>query len=764
MTLPPYLNIIDHYPQRIVRSVLLLATFFIIMDAPLLAQNKSRPKIGLTLSGGGAKGLAHIGLIKAIDSAGLKVDYVTGTSMGAVVGSLYAAGYSGDEILKIAEGVNWDIVLSNKPQFKSVNLLQKIDYSHYTVELPIVNGRPALNRGFLESNELWLTLSQLFYPYYKTNDFSKLQKGFQCIATDLLSGEMVVLDSGDIVKAVRASMAIPSVFTPVDFDGQALVDGGITRNFPVSNVREMGASIVIGSNVSATLTRPGKLTNPFQVLSQVAFYKESEDFKTQRPLVDFYVDYDLGNNTSASFGSSGEIIKIGLERGEELYPALKRMKDSLDAIYGVQQIKEPLNFPDSIRITQYEVKGLTPYERITFLGLLNFSPGKYYTAAQLNAAIREAIGTRYLRTVTYTLAPLWDGTAKIQFQVTKAPSDYLRLGLHYNTATGIAIKAGWIKRGVFDPFSILSVGLALGENPSGEAKYLHYIGRKKKMAVQAELTGHATDFITYDSSFERSGFYNQSAVKADLQLLHLLDGHWAWGFGTSFEKLNYKPKISVEQRARGTTNFFNTYFLLQQNTLDAPAFPVRGRQLSFQAGVIYDQNPDFTVLQDNKIVATEDSSFFSFEPYLQTKLSYQEYIPLHRNTLIIQLQTGVNFNSRQAFLNDFIIGGQNHAIRNQVVFAGLPDVSIFTNSAASLQLGYRVQIVNNLFVTGKANTLWYDFIDDDFRLHPSAHGMGYALTVGYNSIIGPIEASIMYSDINKRIKPYFNIGIPLGRN
>src|ERR1700704_6527174 len=168
--------------------ILLLFLFYTVSAQP----KAGRPKIGLTLSGGGAKGLAHIGILKAIDSAGLKVDYVTGTSIGSIIGALYACGYSGDTIEKSIRKIDWDLLLTNAASLRSLSIEEKDEYAKYAVELPWVNN------------------------------------GFR-----LPSGEGVVLDSGEVVSAIRSSMAIPSVFTAVEYNGRKFVDGGVVRNFPV---------------------------------------------------------------------------------------------------------------------------------------------------------------------------------------------------------------------------------------------------------------------------------------------------------------------------------------------------------------------------------------------------------------------------------------------------------------------------------------------------------------------------------------------------
>jgi|SRR6218665_1100230 len=736
--------------------------FLIVCAVSITNAQNERPKIGLTLSGGGAKGIAHIGLLKAIDSAGLKIDYVTGTSMGSVVGGLYAAGYSGNDILNIAKKLDWTSLLSNDPPLNTINLKEKEEFGHY-FELPLIRGKLALKRGFIESNELWLQLAELYYPYYEINDFSQFDKGFQCIATDVGTGEMVVLKKGNIVNAVRASMAIPSVFTPVEIDGKVLVDGGIVRNFPVANVREMGASIVIGSDVSGNLDPIDKLQSPLDVISRLPFFNAVSDLEQQKKLVDIYVDYPLENHGTASFSAAEEIVKIGLKKGKEWYPAIKRLKDSLDAIYGKQTIVTTPPKTAAILISESEVRGLPVSESAAFLELIGFSKNSNYTAKELSESIRTAFSTRGFTKINYSLVPLQSGSAKIIFDVDKAPSTYTRFGLHYNTATGISIKSGFVKRGFLTPFSTASFDFSIGENPRAKVGFMHYITKNRKFITQLEATIETIDISTYNPEFSNNGLYNQGSQNTDLQFLWQPEKNWALGIGTSLVYTAYIPKIISQIEAEGNSRFFNSYLILQHSTLNAPLYPNRGRQLFVKAGIVYDQKLDFTIYQDGAVVATnEDNRFFSSDPYTQLRIAFEQYIPVNRSAFFIQLQSGMNFNYKQAIMNDFVVGGLNDVIRNQVTFAGLPEASIFTASAASLKLGYQQAITNNLFLIAKVNGLYYDFIKSSFRFNTTkTRGVGYSLTGGYRTFLGPVEASLMYSDFNKKILPYFNLGYVL---
>ena len=750
------------------KTLPLLPLLLLLLLSPWAAGAQTpaaRPRIGLTLSGGGARGLAHIGLLKALDSARVKVDYVTGTSMGAVVGSLYAAGYSGAEIERVAGQLDWDALLTNAAQLRTVTLPEKDDFGRYLVELPFTKGKFQLAGGVIESEELWLKLSELFFPYYKTKNFSQFRREFRCVATDIISGEPIVLREGEIVAAIRASMAIPSVFTPVLYNGHRLVDGGIVRNFPVSEVKAMGADVIIGSNVSAGAYTDASLRNPIDVLLQISSFKDNADFIKQKQLCTVYVDYPLGDYGSGSFSAAAPITQLGLKQGRALFPRLKALNDSLDALYGPQLANAPAPRADSVYLTGYEVRGLEPARVPTLIQQMQFRANRYYTAPQLSAAIRNAFGTRYFRKITYSLqaTSATDSTARVVFDVTPDARTRVGLGLHYNSFTGIGLIASIAAHDLLLPFSTSQAAVNIGENPRLRLKHTQYLGASKTVVARLLAQGERVSITTYTPSFDKAGLYTQSYVLANGQLLKLLGRNRGLGLGTRYEYGRFSPEITSRLQIDGRLRLLNSYLLFEENTLNAVAYPSTGRKVEAEAGAVYGQRPNFQVLQGNVVVGTEASPEYSFQPYGRYRLNVEQYLPLNKHaTLLVQLQAGVNQRYRQAIANDFVVGGISSVIRNQITFAGLPEASLFVSSAAAALVGYQYAITPRIYLTGKANALYHGFIDGNTNLQPSRVIYGGALTIGINSFLGPIDTSLMYSNVSKKLLPYFNIGFPFG--
>ena len=715
-----------------------------------------RPKIGLTLSGGGAKGLAHIGILKAIDSAGLSIDYITGTSMGSIIGSLYAAGYSADSILYIARRMHWDQILSNQSSLRNIIMEEKDEYGNYDLELPWVNNFFRISTGVLEGQELWLKFSELLFPVYKIKNFDSLDIPFKCIATDISTGQAVVLDSGEIVSAVRASMAIPSVFTAVEYNGRLLVDGGIVRNFPVKDVRQMGAQYVIGSNVTSSLLPANKVNNAIQVLLQVAFFREAEDTKLEVPLCNIYVQTPLDKYSMATFTSANEIIEEGLEEGRKLYPQLKKLADSLNALYTPVVTDKELPAVNSVKISSYEVSGLKYTTQSFFIHTTGLLTGHVYTPEMLSFMVRRAGGTRYYTRIVYHLEPQPDHSAKIYFDVLESPLTFGKISLHYNQFDGISAILNVTSRDFFTPNSRSLVTVNIGENFRVRGEHLQYLGRGRKFALKLSTEFDQLNITTYRNTKE-SGIYNQNYFVMDGRFGYSTSRDITIGIGTRFEWIKYKPSITSALEFIGTDNFPTSYIYFNQNSLDRSIYPKKGIKSELEGDWVYNQNPDIQLHTNAHDADTVTAS----SPYPRITFHFESYTPLSdKSTLLFLLQSGINFQQGN-IMNEFSIGGLTKSFHNQITFAGLREGSFYASSLAALQAGFRYNMYGNLYLTARANVMFNNFVNDQVKFYDTPNFLsGYALTFTYNFVLGPLELSAMYCDQWHRVMGYVNIGIP----
>jgi NTE family protein len=719
--------------------------------------NGHRPKIGLTLSGGGAKGLAHIGILKAIDSAGLKIDYITGTSMGAIVGALYASGYSGNDIERLKKDIDFDVLFSNNVPLKTLSMEEKDQYSRFAIELPFINNKIRLTTGVITGQELNMKFSELFFHVYNVHNFNDLKIPFKCMATDLETGDLVVMDTGNIITALRATMAIPSVFSAVTRDNKKLVDGGLVRNFPVKNVKEMGADIVIGSNVTNGLSKIDKIKNPVDVLTQMAFFREAADFKEERPLTNIYIHMPLEDYNTASFGSGPEIFDIGVATGRLYYPIFKKLADSINALGAAKEKNNTTITNNAVYINGYQVKGLKKTSPSFFFHLMNFDDHKTYTAAQINKSIRRAIGSRYYRIIGYTLEPISKDSANITFTAEENPSTYLKAGLYYTRFRGINVNVNLTSRDFIIPNSRSMVSASIGESTQIEAEHFQYLGRIKNMAF---IAGFRLDNQTINTfqDFKLEGSYKQNFSQTFINFQNSGNNKIAAGIGTAFEYIRFRPSIKAAKEIKGRFTDLKSYVYVKYNDVNQIFFPTKGLKLNMELAQVWDQKPTLTQFENGLPVVPSN---LNFENYARLMLDACLFRPVNKRFVFLsEFQAGINFTNKPNYLNNFLIGGLSGSFRNQIRFAGLQEATVNSASVAALQLGVRYNPANNIYITGRINGLIKDFATKRNATSGKDALTGYALTFAYKTPIGPIELSAMYCDQSKKLQSYVLVGIP----
>ncbi|NOT77238.1 MAG: hypothetical protein HOP08_20125 [Cyclobacteriaceae bacterium] len=731
---------------------------FLILSVALQGQSH-RPKVGLTLSGGGAKGLAHIGILKAIDSAGLKIDMVTGTSMGSIMGALYAVGYSGDEIEKIARKIDWVSMFSNKPPIDLVNMNEKKEYSNYAVEIPLERGKAKFYSGFIEAEEIWLRFGELFYPVHKIKDFSKFNIPFQCIATEAATGKAVVLSQGEIVKAVRSSMAIPSIFSAVSYQDKKLVDGGVVKNFPASNAKQMGADYIIGVNLSHGLMSSEKLQSPIDMIYQIGFYKDADGFEQEKKLCNLLIEPDLEQFSAASFGATDSIINIGNEVGRKYYPYFKRLADSIQALYPeAKPQKNRLPVLEKVIVDGFVTEGLLKSSYADFVSKLGLIAGKSYSGKEISQAARKAFSSGNFRRISFFVEPQEaEGHVLLRYEILENPPTHFKVGLHYHTYTDIAMITTLATRNLIFNRSKSYAKINWSSNFRMLLRHDQAFGKKQRWGALLSFYHERFRFPIY-SYFKPQEDYRSFYSYADMKIYRLFGTTSMIGVGTSHEWLKLDPVIAPNLDLISTNDYWNSYFFFQHNSLNTKVFPHRGSFVDVQAGMIYKQNPSLSLLL-NGLPVSSDTVNLGLTSYQQIKIKAGHYFPLgQRWTLISQFNSGINLNYNELSLNFYSVGGINDFIRNQIPFVGLGENEVNASSISAVMAGFQFEPFTNIVTTFRANVGVFDFIDRG-NFNPNHDFIsGYALSGGYRSAIGPIEISLIYSDQSKTFKGYVNLG------
>src|ERR1700735_4075373 len=285
-------------------------------NAPAAPPAEGRPRICLVLSGGGARGMAHIGVLKVLEELKVPIDCIAGTSMGAVVGGLYASGMTAAQIETTMRSVDWQEAFRDAPPRRDLAFRRKQDDRNFLVRLPLglKHGKILLPKGFIQGQKLQETLRQLTLPFSNSTDFDLLPTPFRAVATHLETGNAVLMDKGDLAIAMRASMSAPGVFAPVELDGRLLVDGGLAENLPINVARAMHADVLIVSAVSSPVQPRAALDSALTISNQMLAILVRKDSDRQRASLsaqDILIEPDLGSTPPTDFTVPGNVIAGG---------------------------------------------------------------------------------------------------------------------------------------------------------------------------------------------------------------------------------------------------------------------------------------------------------------------------------------------------------------------------------------------------------------------------------------------------------------------
>ncbi len=740
------------------RILLIVSVFFTAMNF-VFAQ---RPKVGLVLSGGGAKGISHIGILQAIDSAGLKIDFLTGTSMGSVMGSLYSVGYTGKQIEKEVNKLDWGVLLSNKPSYTDISIDEKDEYGKYSAEVGMDGLKPKIATGLIESEELWLKLNELLLPVYNIKDFSKFNIPFKCISTDLSTGNAVVHSKGEIVSAVRASMAIPSVFTAIDVDTTKLVDGGIIRNFPVSDIKEMGADIVIGVNLFPGLPDVSKLNTALDVFYQITQYRDAEDLIKEKKLCNLIIEPPVDQYSAGSFGASDDIMRIGKEIGNLYYPYFKRLADSLNKLYPTPyNPNNRLPGTQKIIIDEMEFVGIKNTSKDLLMDKIDIHPGKSYTADQINKGFRKAYSSRYYDNVYYELIPTSEGHAKMKCIVKEALMVQAKVGLSFHTYSGAAVLANVTVRNLLLDKSRTIFKAAVGEYLRVMVQHRQAFGRKATDYFNFEFLSENLPWNVYEGA-DKAYLYNLRFTRYDVNYSHVFGTEWSLSAGINYQKNHFYPDVAANVRIDGTTNYFYSYLRTENNTTNRLYFPTSGRILSAEAGVVFDRQADILAYTTNGEEQVDVSYLVDGKPeFYKARIDFLQFKPIHKRlTFFYNVNLGLTLHSQNFVFDGYYVGGIQPMFRQQMVFAGLNEGQINTSSSAIGLIGLQYNIAGDLFLMARANSMFYNFsTEKEFFVEENMKVLnGFSLGLGYNLGVLPLEFTAMYAPEIGAIYKHIKIG------
>ncbi|MCF5702654.1 patatin-like phospholipase family protein [Pseudomonas syringae] len=414
---------------------LLLGLLPLLVHASVEATEASRPKVGLVLSGGAARGLAHIGVLKALEEQGIKIDAIAGTSMGAVVGGLYASGYQIDELEKLALNIDWQAALSDAPPREDVPFRRKQDDRDFLVKQKLSfrdDGSLGLPLGVIQGQNLALLLESLLAHTSDTRDFDKLPIPFRAVATDIANGEKVVFRKGHLPQVIRASMSIPAVFAPVELDGRLLVDGGMTDNIPLDVVRAMGVDIAIVVDIGTPLRNRKQLTTVVDVLNQsitLMTRSNSEEQLAALKPTDVLIQPALAAYGVTDFGKAQDMIDAGYRATRILDARLAALKPTESQDAELNAARSPGQRTPIITAIKVENDSKVDDDVIRYY--IRQHIGEPLDLGRLHSDMGTLYGLDYFEQVQYRVVHKGQNhTLVISARGKRSGTDYLRVGLN----------------------------------------------------------------------------------------------------------------------------------------------------------------------------------------------------------------------------------------------------------------------------------------------------------------------------------------------
>jgi NTE family protein len=737
------------YCVLFISFIFFLSSFF---SSTVVAQDnikKTRPKIGLVLSGGGAKGFAHIGVLKVLEQAGVKIDYIAGTSMGAVVGGLYASGYSATQIDSIFYNTNFDELLQDYIPRSSKSFYEKRNDQMYAISLPFNKFKIGIPIAFSKGMYNYSLLSKLTHKVRYVKDFSKLPIPFLCVATDIEKGEAVILDSGYLAQAMLASSAFPSLFSPVEIDGKLLIDGGVVNNYPVEEIRKMGADIVIGVDVQDDLKDRNSLKDATRILVQITNLDMIKVMKDKQKLTDIYIKPDVSNYGVISFDEGREIIKKGEEASFGVYEQIKKLADT-SKIYELKSAKVTR---DALQIKSITTSRLDNYTRSYILGKLHFKNGSKISYDDLKTGINNINATQNFSRISYTIEGE-EGQDELKLILIENPTKtFLKFGLHYDGLYKSAVLANITQKKSLFKNDVLSFDLGLGDNIRYNLDYYIDNGFYWSFGIKSRYNTFNKNSTTDFRNGELLNLLGLNSINVDFQdltnqayLQTVFIQKFLIGVGIEHKIL----KIESDNLVGTNPTFENSTYLsafgyLTYDSFDNKLFPKSGWMFSGNIQS-YLYSSDYTNEFSRYSIAKGEVGI--------AKTVYKKL------TVKVQSEVGFSIGEDSVPFFDFVLGGYGfNTINNFRHFYGYDFLSIAADSyiKSCLTLDYEIYKKNHInFAANFANAGDGLFESSNWLSKPTYNG--YAIGYALESVIGPIEIKYSWSPELTKGFTYFSVG------
>ena len=711
---------------------------------------EQRKKVGVVLSGGGAKGMAHIKALKVIEEAGIPIDYIAGTSMGAIVGGLYAIGYTTEQLDSMVRKQDWTFLLSDRIKRSAMSLTDRERSEKYTVSIPFTKTpKDAATGGLMKGQNLANLFSDLTVGYHDSIDFNKLPIPFACVAANVVNGEQIVFHDGILSTAMRASMAIPGVFTPVRQDSMVLVDGGLVNNYPADVVKAMGADIIIGVDVQNALKKADKLNSVPDILGQIVDITCQSNHEKNVDLTDTYIRVNVEGYSSASFTPAA--IDTLMRRGEE---AAKEQWNSLLALkkkIGIAEDYTPkqhgpyssLSNARTVYVTDISFSGVEVDDKKWLMKKCNLKENSDITTQQIEQALYQLRGSQSYSSASYTLKETPEGY-HLNFLLKEKYERRINLGIRFDSeeiASLLVNATADLKTHI--PSRLALTG-RLGKRYAARIDYT--LEPMQQRNFNFSYMFQYNDINIYEEG-DRAYNTTYKYHLAEFGFSDVWYKNFRFGLGLRFEYYKYKDflfkKPEISDLKVESEHFLSYFAQVQYNTYDKGRFPSKGSD--FRAA--------YSLYTDNM------AQYNDHAPFSALNASWASVIPVTRRFSVIPFIYG-----RILIGRDFpyplqnAIGGDvpGFYIPPQLPFAGVTNLELMDNTImiASIKFRQRMGAIHYLTLTGN-----YGLTDSNFfDILKGKQLFGVSAGYGMDSIFGPLEISLGYSNQTDKGSCFVNLG------
>ena len=742
-----------------------LCTFFIFLTTLGFSQiedslppNKKDVSVGLVLSGGGARGLAHIGVLKAIEQAGVKIDYIAGTSTGAIVGALYASGYTASQLDLMFKQVDFSTLIQDQVPRRAKTFNEKDESIKYALTLPFDGFEISFPTGLSNGQNIYNLFSKLTSHVNHLTDFSKLPIPFLCVATNAENGEMVLLENGYLPRAVSASGALPTLFNPVVINDMILIDGGIVNNYPIKELKAKGVDVIIGVDVQDGIKKKKDLTSALDIVLQVNNYTSVKQMQTKIKDTDVFIKPNIEEFSVVSFDDANRIVQAGFEAANQVTQKLERIAQQQTpraALKPVPHSKEDLY------IKQVVIEGNQQYTAAYILGKLKLKTPATVSYSSFVEGVNNLSATGNFDDIDYRFVKDQFNHYTVSFKVIESKSKMvLRLGAHYDPLFDTGVLLNVTRKQFLTNNDIASLDVIVGDNLRYNFNYYIDKGFYWSLGFNSSYDffdkNVSTDFVANDLNntsgfpvnkidFQYSDFTNQLYGETLFNRVFLL------GAGVEHKFLRYISETigtdvdNVPRTIFDATNYYSAFGYIKYDTYDNIFFPKKG--VVFQA--------------DTHLYLFSQGSNSNFEPFtiLKAKVGYAQTF-FKKLTSVFTAETGFKIGSSSTTSLDFMLGGYGFKqVNNILPFYGYEALSLRGDTYLKSSITLDYEIIKNHHLSLFTNIANVDdalFQKDDWlkAIPYTGVGVGY----GLNTFLGPLELKYAYSKEREVGELYVRLG------